>query len=99
MEIGSAEVMADFEPIIWDPIVQGHYNNRDESPTSSPPKLQGTKFLNVGTRRSCSSSRDDVTSRDLSRAPSLNIDGTWKHGFVDLTRAQREWLIANGWNL
>ncbi len=32
-------------------------------------------------------------------APSLNIDGTWKHGFVDLTRAQREWLIANGWNL
>jgi RHS repeat-associated protein len=32
-------------------------------------------------------------------APSLNIDGTWKHGFVDLTRAQRDWLIANGWNL
>ena len=32
-------------------------------------------------------------------APSLNIDGTWKHGFVDLTKAQREWLIANGWNL
>ncbi|NYG58766.1 RHS repeat-associated protein [Nocardioides daedukensis] len=32
-------------------------------------------------------------------APSLNIDGTWKHGFVELTNKQRDWLIANGWNL
>lgn len=29
----------------------------------------------------------------------LNVDGSWKHGFVDLTRAQRDWLIENGWDL
>jgi len=34
-----------------------------------------------------------------SGAPSFNIDGTWKHGFVDLTRDQRNWLIENGWSL
>ena len=29
----------------------------------------------------------------------LNIDGTWKHGGLTLTKAQREWLEANGWKL
>jgi RHS repeat-associated protein len=32
-------------------------------------------------------------------APSLNIDGTWKHGYVDLTNSQTEWLRSNGWNI
>lgn len=32
-------------------------------------------------------------------APSLNIDGTWEHGYVDLTKAQTEWLRSNGWNI
>ena len=27
----------------------------------------------------------------------LNIDGTWKHGGLVLTRAQAEWLTENGW--
>ena len=30
-------------------------------------------------------------------APSLNIDGTWKHGYVDVTRKQRDWLAGYGW--
>jgi hypothetical protein len=29
----------------------------------------------------------------------LNIDGTWKHGGVDLTNSQMEWLIENGWTV
>ncbi|AZI57856.1 hypothetical protein EH165_06520 [Nakamurella antarctica] len=34
-------------------------------------------------------------------APSLNIDGTWKHGQgeVVLTNKQISWLRANGWNI
>jgi hypothetical protein len=29
----------------------------------------------------------------------LNIDGSWKHGGTELTKAQREWLTTNGWTL
>ncbi len=29
----------------------------------------------------------------------LNVEGTWKHGSRLLNRAQREWLIENGWTL
>ena len=32
-------------------------------------------------------------------AASLNIDGTWKHGYVELTRAQKKWLRENGWDV
>jgi RHS repeat-associated protein len=29
----------------------------------------------------------------------LNVDGTWKHGGIDLTRDQAAWLEQNGWTL
>ena len=29
----------------------------------------------------------------------LNVDGSWKHGQIDMTRAQRAWLVENGWDL
>lgn len=29
----------------------------------------------------------------------LNVDGTWKHGGLDLTRDQSSWLVENGWTL
>jgi len=29
----------------------------------------------------------------------LNRDGTWKHGGMELTRDQRDWLRKNGWNI
>lgn len=29
----------------------------------------------------------------------LNVDGTWKHGGIDLTRDQMSWLVENGWTL
>jgi hypothetical protein len=32
-------------------------------------------------------------------APSLNMDGTWKHGYVDLTKDQITWLRSNGWSI
>ena len=29
----------------------------------------------------------------------LNVDGTWKHGGVELTKKQKDWLINNGFKL
>ena len=29
----------------------------------------------------------------------LNQDGTWKHGHKNLTNAEKEWLVENGWKL
>ena len=29
----------------------------------------------------------------------LNIDGTWKHGWIRLTNEQIKWLIQNGWKI
>lgn len=29
----------------------------------------------------------------------LNIDGTWTHGFAELTNSQKEWLNDYGWTL
>ena len=29
----------------------------------------------------------------------LNVDGTWKHGGTELTGAQQQWLVGNGWSL
>lgn len=29
----------------------------------------------------------------------LNIDGSWKHGKSSLTRAIRDWLRNNGWDV
>jgi len=29
----------------------------------------------------------------------LNIDGTWKHGFKELTKAEKVFLQENGWTL
>jgi hypothetical protein len=29
----------------------------------------------------------------------LNIDGTWKHGGLTITKRQAEWLVTNGWKL
>ncbi len=29
----------------------------------------------------------------------LNNDGTWKHGSMELTRAQKDWLRENGWTI
>lgn len=44
MAIGLAEVPADFEPIIWDPIVQRHYNSEDGSPASPPRNFKAPNF-------------------------------------------------------
>src|SRR5262249_46468174 len=33
------------------------------------------------------------------RTGALNIDGTWKHGGLDLTADQRKWLTSIGWSL
>lgn len=39
-----------------------------------------------------------LTGRDGKNA-ALNIDGSWKHGSTELTKAQSEWLSTNGWTL
>ncbi|XVO23238.1 MAG: RHS repeat-associated core domain-containing protein [Betaproteobacteria bacterium] len=36
---------------------------------------------------------------DDKKRSALNIDGTWKHGGMTLSNAQREWLVKHGWKL
>jgi len=42
---------------------------------------------------------DEKLHVHFSNGAALNFDGTWKHGYTELTRAQRKWLQRHGWRL
>ena len=49
--------------------------------------------------RGSKSVKGEQTHVHFDNGNALNIDGTWKHGQGIITKAQREWLIKNGWKI
>jgi hypothetical protein len=74
--------------------------------SSCPPVNQMNKQIRTG-KAPGGIKRVDMGDPNLYELPhvhfddgaALNVNGTWKHGFTDLTGKQKKWLQQHGWRL